>query len=577
MNQFELSTLAVVALLLLAVGAYSYAQIFRAQKRINATRKLQSTTNPSVPEVMEHHDLSQNYVTAAAYGLEVETPEPAFASNRVSAEFDDNFDDSAVQVEEPLSGAQTVNELNTHATVVEVDWNEPTPIIAVREPDDAQVQMTALTNVDSVNVLEKERVQAVETTQTAEVVQTDEQTDEQPEQSEQSEPHVADIVIEQHFVPVQGSAVDNAQVVANVPTDAPATAQPSSTPSNTAPTLATLTATSAPITSMQELAERASWAVFAPWMRFESWLNTAYPEGVDVVDSIDGVIDITIAQPKITQDIEQALLDLQLNTELPIRLYGARSGQVSMDAKNSTQRTRQWEQLEVGAPYSALRLSLQLANRTHCVNEALLQDWFALAEKLRKRLAGQIERLPDVAQLAEHARYLHGMARRLGQPIIIQLHKKNGLWPAYEIHQQLSACGAVLNESGVYLVRESASQHIDKDKKRTPLYTVMNDVNNPRALDFFRDQMAMMHVHTVSFCLEFARVDADLNPLQRMCEDARHVADALDAQWQNTVGDVISAEALLASVDARAQAFNELLNTLGLPAGALMTKRLLAQ
>jgi ABC-type transporter Mla subunit MlaD len=62
-----------------------------------------------------------------------------------------------------------------------------------------------------------------------------------------------------------------------------------------------------------------------------------------------------------------------------------------------------------------------------------------------------------------------------------------------------------------------------------------------------------------------------------MCEDARHVAGALDAQWQNTVGDVISAEALLASVDARAQAFNELLNTLGLPAGALMTKRLLAQ
>ena len=62
-----------------------------------------------------------------------------------------------------------------------------------------------------------------------------------------------------------------------------------------------------------------------------------------------------------------------------------------------------------------------------------------------------------------------------------------------------------------------------------------------------------------------------------MCEDVRQVADALDAQWQNAVGDAISPEALFEYMDARASGFNELLKTLGLPAGALMTKRLLAQ
>ena len=146
-----------------------------------------------------------------------------------------------------------------------------------------------------------------------------------------------------------------------------------------------------------------------------------------------------------------------------------------------------------------------------------------------------------------------------------------------ELSLSLSACGAVLNEHGVYVISDVASGGLNPEKSRVPIYTVMNDVNNPRALDFFRDQMAMMHVHTLSFCLEFARVNGALKPLQRMCEDVRQVADALDAQWQNAVGDAISPEALFECMDARTQAFNELLKTLGLPAGALMTKRLLVQ
>ncbi len=539
MNEFELSTLIVVGLLLLCVGGYSYAQIFRAQKQVKAKRQIQVSDSPTVPVLSER------------YHSQVQAP---MAS-----------DDSAELTAEAPAPVETFDRTDLASDAV----SAVEPRIALESDHAAQVNHVA----DKIN-------------EAQDADKADEANSENsPAINIESEAEAPTLLIEASTVSESESVGDVSSVTGSsalpvhhaldhrIPNEA---VVDSSTPS-------TNTATAAPITSMQELAERAAWAVFAPWMRFESWLNTAYPEGVDVVHSIDGVIDITIAQPKVTQDIENALFDLQLNTQLPIHLYGARAGRVTMDANRSAhstqtaQRTREWEPLEVGAPYSALRLSLQLANRSHCVDENLLQDWFALAEKLRKRLAGQIERLPDATQLADYARYLHAVARRLSQPIIVQLHKKNGLWPAYEIHQQLSACGAVLNEHGVYVISDVASGGFNPEKSRVPIYTVMNDVNNPRALDFFRDQMAMMHVHTLSFCLEFARVNGALKPLQRMCEDVRQVADALDAQWQNAVGDAISPEALFECMDARAGGFNELLKTLGLPAGALMTKRLLAQ
>jgi hypothetical protein len=539
MNEFELSTLIVVGLLLLCVGGYSYAQIFRAQKQVKAKRQIQVSDSPTVPVLSEryHSQVQAPMASDDSAELTAEAPAPVETFDRTDLASD------AVAAVEPRIALES-----DHAAQVNHVANEINETQDADKADEANSENSPAINIES-------EAEAPTLLIEASTVSESES--------------VGDVssVTGSSALPVH-HALDH-----RIPNEAVAD---SSTPSTSA-------AAVAPITSMQELAERAAWAVFAPWMRFESWLNTAYPEGVDVVHSIDGVIDITIAQPKVTQDIENALFDLQLNTQLPIHLYGARAGRVTMDANRSAhstqtaQRTREWEPLEVGAPYSALRLSLQLANRSHCVDENLLQDWFALAEKLRKRLAGQIERLPDATQLADYARYLHAVARRLSQPIIVQLHKKNGLWPAYEIHQQLSACGAVLNEHGVYVISDVASGGLNPEKSRVPIYTVMNDVNNPRALDFFRDQMAMMHVHTLSFCLEFARVNGALKPLQRMCEDVRQVADALDAQWQNAVGDAISPEALFECMDARTQAFNELLKTLGLPAGALMTKRLLVQ
>ena len=324
----------------------------------------------------------------------------------------------------------------------------------------------------------------------------------------------------------------------------------------------------------QEMKRRATWEVFAPFARFEHWLNTAHPQGVDPIRAIDAEIVITVNQPKTAEDIERALYDLRLDTPLPMRLYGARAGQISLESGSK----RVWQDLQAGAPYSAIKLTLQLANRSHYAQEEVIQRWFGLAEAVRKRLAGHIDTLPDVYELSDYAQFLHALARRVGQPIILQLHKENGLWPAYEVHQQLTACGAVLSERGIYVARSESSG------RNTPVYAVMNDVNNPRAQDFLRSQMAVMYVHTLSFCVELARIELRLDegtdaqplePIQRLISDMKFVADALDAQWQNHVGEEISVDELKKIAHLQTRIFVRQLSELGLPVGALMTKRLL--
>ncbi len=545
MNEFELSTLAVLGLLLLGVGGYSYVQIARAQKQLKSKQPQAGRAKSNAA-----------YDDESSYGSGYEDDyassyEDLYSDARPSERRSTVKQVPAYRAKKPNKPSQPPRRSGDFDLIP-----VPSPLTRVSKPAEVATEAAEVSTP-----VHREPVAQPLDDVTVEQVETNKQTSNPPN----LQTHTSASVVE--------TAEQDAEFEFIQP--AAASASEAQTTSATAAATSAATAKNQPITSMQDLVERASWAVYAPWMRFESWLNTAYPDGVDKIASIDGIIDITIAQPKVTEDIERALFELRLNTQLPIHLLGARAGRLSMEAQLSGQRTREWEPLEVGAPYSALRLSLQLANRSHCANEALLQSWFELAEKLSKRLAGQIDAVPNLTELGNYARFLHGVARRLGQPIVLQLHKKNGLWPAYEIHQQLTACGAVLNQNGVYLVREAHQGN--SDAPRAPIYTVLNDINNPRALDFFRDQMAMMHVHTLSFCLEFARVDSALQPVQRMCEDARQVAEALDAQWQNATGDEISLHALQARMDERVHAYTAMLDALGLSAGALMTKRLLSQ
>ena len=642
MSEFELSTLAVLALLLFAVGAYSYWQVHRAQKAQEARQAELAELAVEPPSqhrypayVPEQEPLPETWPSAPASvqseptdspmnspAIEYHVETPAAATvNPVVQPIQSTLSPATVENEQPESpvtaeleeetldnhaeiSVQTTPEV-AHEATHEVAHPSAEKIVgALEEPAYEVDEAPPLTDNTADVRLESERVQAALDKMTAAtIIPTATAATEESVQNpmENAGAASADSEPDSPSAPMALAQEPYVEEVAQVvlsesPATEPArvmTATAATTPDEIMSAIIAeppTTGKTVPVTfdlddeeekeriaqriTAQEMKRRATWEVFAPFARFEHWLNTAHPQGVDPIRAIDAEIVITVNQPKTAEDIERALYDLRLDTPLPMRLYGARAGQISLESGSK----RVWQDLQAGAPYSAIKLTLQLANRSHYAQEEVIQRWFGLAEAVRKRLAGHIDTLPDVYELSDYAQFLHALARRVGQPIILQLHKENGLWPAYEVHQQLTACGAVLSERGIYVARSESSG------RNTPVYAVMNDVNNPRAQDFLRSQMAVMYVHTLSFCVELARIElrldegADaqpLEPIQRLISDMKFVADALDAQWQNHVGEEISVDELKKIAHLQTRIFVRQLSELGLPVGALMTKRLL--
>ena len=642
MSEFELSTLAVLALLLFAVGTYSYWQVHRAQKAQEARQAELAELAVEPPSqhrypayVPEQEPLPETWPSAPASvqseptdspmnspAIEYHVETPAAATvNPVVQPIQSTLSPATVENEQPESPVTAELEEETlddhaeisvqttpdaaHEATHEVAHPSAEKIVgALEEPAYEVDEAPPLTDNTADVRLESERVQATLDKMTAAtIIPTATAATEESVQNpmENAGAASADSEPDSPSAPMALAQEPYVEEVAQVvlsesPATEPArvmTATAATTPDEIMSAIIAeppTTGKTVPVTfdlddeeekeriaqriTAQEMKRRATWEVFAPFARFEHWLNTAHPQGVDPIRAIDAEIVITVNQPKTAEDIERALYDLRLDTPLPMRLYGARAGQISLESGSK----RVWQDLQAGAPYSAIKLTLQLANRSHYAQEEVIQRWFGLAEAVRKRLAGHIDTLPDVYELSDYAQFLHALARRVGQPIILQLHKENGLWPAYEVHQQLTACGAVLSERGIYVARSESSG------RNTPVYAVMNDVNNPRAQDFLRSQMAVMYVHTLSFCVELARIELRLDegtdaqplePIQRLISDMKFVADALDAQWQNHVGEEISVDELKKIAHLQTRIFVRQLSELGLPVGALMTKRLL--
>ena len=634
MSEFELSTLAVLALLLFAVGAYSYWQVHRAQKAQEARKAELAEFAVEPPSqhrypayVPEQEPLPETWPSAPASvqsepadspAIEYHAETPAAAAvNPVAQSIQSTLSVAEVESAQPESSVTAEPEEETLDDYAEIsvqmtpdaaheatDKTEEKIVVELEEstheaeendvatiPASVIDEEPPLTDSTADMRLESERVQAALDKMTA--AATTENSVQNP--MEHAGAPSADSESDSPSAPMALAQEPHVEEVAPValsesPATEPARATAATTPDDIMSAIIAeppTTGKTVPVTfdlddeeekeriaqriTAQEMKRRATWEVFAPFARFEHWLNTAHPQGVDPIRAIDAEIVITVNQPKTAEDIERALYDLRLDTPLPMRLYGARAGQISLESGSK----RVWQDLQAGAPYSAIKLTLQLANRSHYAQEEVIQRWFGLAEALRKRLAGHIDTLPDVYELSDYAQFLHALARRVGQPIILQLHKENGLWPAYEVHQQLTACGAVLSERGIYVARS---------ERNTPVYAVMNDVNNPRAQDFLRSQMAVMYVHTLSFCVELARIELRLDegtdaqplePIQRLISDMKFVADALDARWQNHVGEEISVDELEKIAHLQTRIFVRQLSELGLPVGALMTKRLL--
>lgn len=513
MSEFELSTLAMLAVLLACLAAYSYWQVARAGRRQGGQSAL---SDSSYDEAMLDETPEMYNTNAPLLTL----------SNEESGQ---QVNDAAVSTVSVFP-AKRLPDGYAAVSYVPVKRSVAVEQPVVMQPESGLANMHYHL-VDDVPAVQNDSVPEIFFTQTAQEI------------SPAQEP---ELVFQSEIVEESSSGVlDLPEPEPVVETLSPESIQKSI---EQAEPLAYYVP--------QDTREQASLSVFEPLIRFSSWVETSHPSAIH---ALDGVIDLLVQQPKHAQDIEKALYDLRLDTDLSLRLYGRRAGSLSNEAN--------WQPLEPSVLYSGLRLTLQLANRDEYAQPHLIQDWFLLAQRLAKRLAAQIQAMPDPAALGSYAMYLHDLSKRLGAPLMIQLRKKQGLWPAYEVHQHMTQEGLVLGDHGQYLARA--------DDGRT-LYQVGNDLGNLRAQDFFRDQLPTMHVHTLSFCLDVSRVPATYLPMTRLCHDAQQIALSLDAQWLNGQGAEIFPEALLAHADVHVPAYVAQLEQIGVPAGSVTMRRLLA-
>lgn len=598
MSEFELSTLMVVAMLLGGLGGYSYWQIRRAQSRQRKPIEGTPVHTGALGAESTHTDFGANPHTATEVPLHRTSPDDLLASAVQSAqdskryesvqnayvptgvgyalqnESDDNEDvyirstAPVISPSPPVYGSKSdsaydVKPLkeNHYAYTPEFHAGVHASVLA-----EAQVQPFAQGHVAAGHSIEDDIISYHDTlTPHVSAFESSLESSVAPP----AVPSIAspvDVVIatpaEAHVdLSAQAHAHASVPVPSSVESPVQATAWPDT--ALDAPVEDLMLAADPQFFNQKDLTEQATFSVFDPLIRFSSWIEHAHPSPIQ---AIDGVLDVMVSQPKNAHDIERALYDLRLDTDLPLRLYGLRAGQVVARHSEDTHAARQWQPLEQGVLYSGLRLTLQLANASSYASTQLIHDWFELAQRLARRLAAHVNVWPDPAALASYAVYLHDVSKRLGAPLVVQLRKPQGLWAAYEVHQQMTQWGLQLDANGQYVARHRDG-HV--------LYRVLNDLNNPRAQDFYRDALATMHVQTLSFCLDLARVKAEYQPQERLWHDMHQLAHDLKAQWCNGMDQDISPEILFTHAAEHVPAYIQQLSTLGVPAGSLTMRRLL--
>ena len=244
MSEFEFSTLGMLAFLLIALGGYSYWQVYRAKR---AQRKRDAIFEPSV---LVHDEYDATLTEPVEPKLITPPPSPA-----------------------KPQWAQTAQPERTPVSVrasVMTERLEPAPsseqnITFYVDESKPEIEVMTASDVQQIEVLPIESM-VVETSPEISL----DQVSTEPEWAQAS-------------VTSSDLSESNDRGVKASESNEFADVQ---------------------FFSQQDESEHAALTVFDPLMRFATWMDAAQPAPIQ---SIDGVVDVTLSQPKLMTDIERAL------------------------------------------------------------------------------------------------------------------------------------------------------------------------------------------------------------------------------------------------------------------------------
>ena len=269
----------------------------------------------------------------------------------------------------------------------------------------------------------------------------------------------------------------------------------------------------------------------------------------------------------------EPVLDALIDAVVPIALGSEVSGEAVLAAMPTTRRVGskslvvegqgddgEWERVQPGHRYRALQAGLQLANRSGPINNIEFSEFVAKIQPLADALGGAPD-FPDMLVEVARAKELDQFASQHDAQLGVCLKAKGSAWSLGFIQHHAAAQGLIAGSVPGKMVLPSAHAGMPA------LVTLRYDTQ--AALDDDQDA-ALRELRLV---LDVPHVARDEQAFEQMCIIAQRLAEALDAQVVDDVGNPLP-EATLAQIGVELRELYDALDQRDLSAGSDLARRL---
>jgi hypothetical protein len=268
-----------------------------------------------------------------------------------------------------------------------------------------------------------------------------------------------------------------------------------------------------------------------------------------------------------------SVLDALIDAVVPIALSTEVSGDAVLAAMPNTRRVGskslvvegqgddgEWERVQPGHRYKALQAGLQLANRSGAINNIEFSEFVAKIQSMADALGGAPD-FPDMLSEVARAKELDQFASQHDAQLGVCLKARGAAWSLGFIQHHASAQGLIAGSVPGKMVLPSSQPDMPA------LVTLRYDTQ--AALD--DDQDAALR--DLRLVLDVPHVARDEQAFEQMCTIAARLAETLDAQVVDDVGQPLP-EATLVQIGVELRELYDALDQRDLSAGSELARRL---
>lgn len=263
---------------------------------------------------------------------------------------------------------------------------------------------------------------------------------------------------------------------------------------------------------------------------------------------IDCIVPLHFATPIAAEKLMPLAQRLRRAGSKPILIEGQLSNNTAI-----------WHSLQAGDRYQALRIAVQLANRSGPLNELEFSEFIAGVQILANALDAELD-CPDMHTTVASARELDAFAAQCDVQLLINVTSDSAPWSAHYVQ-------AIASQDGLLLSRDG-TRFIKLDAKQSPVFVLQfNNIN------FLRDDLTYKGGKSITFLLDVPAVSEENLPFRSMYNYAASLSQRIGAHLTDDRQNPLPLAAL-AAIEQQLMTLYTTLEEANLPAGSALARRL---